>query len=380
MKAELLEQIYDGKFIAGNRITVLYAENDAFRDIFDAIEKAKKTVSLIFYIYKNDSTGKELGRLLKEKAREGIDVCVLYDHFGSFLTPQGFWKELMSSGVNVKASRPFKWNTARNYVHRDHRKLVIIDGEIAYTGGLNVADEYRGYSFLKRRKGWRDTAVKIEGPAAFRLHVIFLETWYFWKGTVTSLIPAEDIGYFNDGVDIMPIFSSSAKGRRKMRKLLYWCVQNAEKSICLTTAYFTPSKMMVRVLGDAVMRGVNVKLLIPSKSDIMAAQYAGRFFFTGLLKSGVEIYEYQDSVLHAKSYVFDEIFSIVGSANLDSLSLRRNDEGNIGAYSKKFAREMISIFENDLRKSKKIELEQWLNRPLAGKFKEWFFSFFRMRL
>jgi cardiolipin synthase len=380
MKAELLERIYGGRFITGNRVTVLYAENDAFRNMFEAIEKAKKTVCLVFYIFKNDSTGRELGQLLKKKAGEGLNICVLYDHFGSLLTPQGFWKELMNSGVAVKASRPFKWNSARNYVRRDHRKLVIIDGEIAYTGGLNIADEYRGYAFIKRKKGWRDTAVKIEGPCAFRLHQIFLDTWYFWKGTVSSLIPAEDIGHFDNGVSIMPIFSSSAKGRRKMRKLIYWCVQNSAKSICLTTAYFTPSKMMLRIFGDAVKRGVSVRLLIPSKSDIMAAQYAGRFFFTRLLKSGVEIYEYQDAVLHAKSYVFDEIFSIVGSANLDYLSMRRNDEGNIGAYSEKFAREMINIFADDLRKSKKIELMQWLNRPLAGKFKEWFFSVFRRRL
>ncbi len=380
MKAELLERIYDGKFITSNRVTVLFEGHDAFRNLFEAIKQAKKTIFLVFFIFKNDATGKELGRLLKEKAGAGLNVCILYDHFGSLLTPQGFWKELTSSGVNVKASRPFRWNIAWNYLHRDHRKLVIIDGEIAYTGGLNIADEYRGYALFKRRKGWRDTAVKIEGPCAFSLHEIFLATWFLRKGTTDPLVSAADIRPFTDGISIMPIFSSSAKGRRKMRKLIYWCVQNAAKSIHLTTAYFTPSKVMLRMLEDAVKRGVNVNLLIPSKSDFMAVQYVGRFFFTRLLKAGVDIYEYQDTVLHAKSYIFDEIFSIVGSANLDFLSLRRNDEGNIGAYSGKFAREMTNIFAIDLTKSKKIELEQWLNRPLAHKIKEWFFSLFRMRL
>jgi cardiolipin synthase len=373
-----LERIYGGKFVPGNRITVFHEVKDAFLDIFREIERARESICLVFYIFRNDVTGSELAELLKTKAREGVRVCLLYDHFGSLFTPRWFWQSLKEAGAEVKASRPLKWKRPREYIYRDHRKLIVIDGKIAFTGGLNIADEYR--PFRHRIRGWRDTAVRVEGPAALKLYDIFDKTWQFWKGTPFAMLSGEKVPSFEDGLSVMPIFSSSARGRRKIRKLLHWCIRESQSQISLTTAYFTPSRRLIQILAEAVERGVRVRLLLPSKSDISPAQYAGRAFFLRLLKSGVEIYLYQDTVLHAKSYVFDDVFSIVGSANLDFQSLRKNDEGNVGVYDERFAREMEMIFAMDIGKSRKVDLDEWRKRPLCDKIKERFFVLFRMRL
>jgi cardiolipin synthase len=373
-----LERIYGGKFGPGNRITVFHDVKDAFLDIFREIDRARESICLVFYIFRNDVTGSELAELLKTKAREGVRVCLLYDHFGSLFTPRWFWQSLKEAGAEVKASRPLKWKRPREYIYRDHRKLIVIDGKIAFTGGLNIADEYR--PFRHRIRGWRDTAVRVEGPAALKLYDIFDKTWQFWKGTPFAMLSGEKVPSFEDGLSVMPIFSSSARGRRKIRKLLHWCIRESQSQISLTTAYFTPSRRLIQILAEAVERGVRVRLLLPSKSDISPAQYAGRAFFLRLLKSGVEIYLYQDTVLHAKSYVFDDVFSIVGSANLDFQSLRKNDEGNVGVYDERFAREMEMIFAMDIGKSRKVDLDEWRKRPLCDKIKERFFVLFRMRL
>jgi cardiolipin synthase len=162
--------------------------------------------------------------------------------------------------------------------------------------------------------------------------------------------------------------------------MLYYSINRAQKSIYLTTAYFTPSRRMLQVLEEAVFRGVDVKLLLPGKSDIIAAHYAGRAFFGKLLMAGVEIYNYQGEVLHAKTYVFDGMWSIIGSANLDFQSLRKNDEGNVGILTSDFGQQMIDVFSEDLKHSERITLDKWLKRPFLEKVKEKFFAMFRRRL
>lgn len=165
-----------------------------------------------------------------------------------------------------------------------------------------------------------------------------------------------------------------------MRRLFHWCIRNATLQISLTTAYFTPSRRLLHILAEAVQRGVRVRLLLPLRGDVTAAHYAGRAFFSHLLRRGVEIYLYRESVLHAKTYVFDKSFSIVGSANLDFQSMRKNDEGNIGVFDSMFAREMEMVFEIDLARSEQVSLRAWQRRPLLQKIMEGFFAMFRRRL
>lgn len=377
-----IQRIFGTPFTDGNKVTLL-KERDSFTIIFDAVRSAKELICLAFYIFRNDETGTELAEILRQKAAEGVKVYVLYDHFGSIGTPAKFWKNLRESGIRIRASHPFKWTAPFHYAHRDHRKLIIIDGRYAFTGGLNIANEYSGYHFIReklmrKKKGWRDTGIFLEGPIASTLFEEFRKSWQVWKGG--TIPPIRNARHIEGGLAVLPIFASSAKGRRRMRKLLYYSIGCAQQSIYLTTAYFTPSRRMLQTLEDAVARGVDVKLLLPGRSDITAALYAARAYFTRLLRAGVEIYNYRGEILHAKTAVFDRVWSVIGSANLDFQSLRRNDEGNVGIVDEDFGKEMCEAFYEDLVNSESVDLERWLQRPFCEKLKERFFSLFRRRL
>jgi cardiolipin synthase A/B len=375
---ETIERICGVPFTDGNRVTLLWKSKELFRTIFEYVQSAKELICLEFYIFRNDETGTELAEVLKKKAAEGVEVYILYDHFGSFDTPGRFWQDLRDAGIKIRATHPFRWTRPFHYVHRDHKKLIIIDGVKAFTGGLNIANEYRGYHRFKRVRGWRDTGIFLEGPVAGTLLEIFKKSWEIWKGG--PIVFNKKLGPFEDGIPSIPIFASSSRSRRKMRKLLYHSISGARESIYITTAYFAPSLRMIRVLEDAVSRGVRVRMLLPGRSDIVAAHYAGRAFFTNLLKSGVEIYNYQGVILHAKTAIFDRNWSVVGSANMDFQSLRRNDEGNVGILDGNFAGQMVEVFSEDLKQSVQIRPDTWRERSLWEKIKESFFVIFRMRL
>ncbi|MEW6585678.1 MAG: phospholipase D-like domain-containing protein [Nitrospirota bacterium] len=375
---EAIERISRSRFTEGNRVTLLWKGHESFRTIFDAARNARELICLEFYIFRNDETGNELADILRQKASEGVKVYVLYDHFGSFGTPFKFWKSLKQAGVSIRASRPFKWLSPFSYVHRDHKKLIIVDGVIAFTGGLNIANEYRGYYRWKKIEGWRDTGIILEGPVVRDLLDVFMKGWCIWRGCSIDFV--RSIEPIPGGLPVIPIFASSSRGRRRMRKLLYYSITQARKSIFLTTAYFTPSRRMLEVLEEAVSRGVDVKLLLPGKSDITAAHYAGKASFTRLLNAGVEIYNYRGVILHAKTAVFDGIWSVIGSANLDFQSLRKNDEGNVGIIDEAFGKQMIDIFREDLEQSERITRENWRERPFMEKVKEKFFTLFRRKL
>lgn len=379
-----IENIYGSCFVEDNSIKLLYKGSASFSSIFKALEAAQEFICLQFYIFRNDDTGTEIARLIKKKAKKGISVYLLYDHFGSIGTPESFWKELRASGINVRASRPLKWRSPLHYLHRDHRKLLIVDGLTAFTGGLNIANEYRGFHLRLRKETWRDTGVMLKGPVVAELLKTFNATWTAWGGAplkIKAIKTQEPVNNTGDNrLPVIPIFAASARGRRKMRKLLYYSITHAKRSILFTTAYFTPSRRMLDTLEEAVERGVNVKLLLPGKSDVPAAYYAGRAFFSRLLKKGVRIYNYQGDVLHAKTYVFDDCWSIVGSANLDFMSMRRNDEGNVGILDSGFGSKMNAVFEEDLAHSLEITETVWARRPLGVRLRERFFALFRRRL
>jgi cardiolipin synthase len=379
----LIERIFQGKFSSATRTQLLWKGKESFDSIFDAVREAERSICLQFYIFKNDETGTGLSELLRQKSREGVKVYLLYDHFGSFGTPRSFWKEMRQDGVQIRASHPFKWTTPFHYVHRDHRKLIVIDSKKAFTGGLNIANEYSGLHVRRRSRGWRDTGIMVEGPIVKELLDTFKRSWTTWGGKRIVLKETGEektVEEPNAGIPALPIFVYSRKGRKRMRSLLRYSVENAKTEILLTTAYFTPSRRMIAVLEGAVKRGAKVSLLVPGKSDIPAASYAGRAFFTRLLKSGVDIYTYRGEMLHAKTYLFDQCWSIVGSTNLDYQSLMYNDEGNIGILDSPFAASLRNIFEEDLRNSAHISIISWSRRPFLDKIKEHFFALFRKRL
>jgi cardiolipin synthase len=378
-----IERIFEGKFSLATRVQLLWKGRNSFQILFDAINKAEKFICLQFYIFKNDETGTTLSELLKKKSGEGVRVYVLYDHFGSFGTPRSFWREMSLAGIQIRASRPFKWTAPFQYAHRDHRKLIVVDSKKAFTGGLNIANEYSGLHLRRRSRGWRDTGILVEGPIVGELFNTFRKSWTTWGGEKIVFQKADDEAQKKipeDGISALPIFVYSGKGRRRMRNLLRYSIDHAQTDILLTTAYFIPSRRLIERLEAAVRRGVKVRLLVPGRSDIPAASYAGKAFFSRLLKAGIEIYTYLGEMLHAKTYLFDQCWSIIGSTNLDYQSLRYNDEGNIGILDGSFASKMTWIFEKDMENSVKIEGETWCKRSFAEKIAEHFFALFRKRL
>jgi len=378
-----IERIFKHKFSFATRIELLWKGRDSFQTIFEAVNGAEKSICLQFYIFKNDETGTALSEILKKKSREGVKVYVLYDHFGSLGTPRSFWKEMSMAEIKIRASHPFKWTTPFRYVHRDHRKLVVMDSKKAFTGGLNIANEYSGFHLRRRSRGWRDTGILFEGPIVNELSETFKKSWHIWGGEEIRFQKADeerDEKMPKEGIPALPIFVYSGKGRKRMRNLLGYSMNHAKTSISLTTAYFIPSKRMIESLEKAVRRGVRVRLLVPGKSDVPAASYAGRAFFSRLLKAGIEIHTYLGEMLHAKTYLFDQSWCILGSTNLDYQSLMYNDEGNIGILDVSFAAKITAIFEEDLRNSVKVDEETWRKRPFLEKIKEHFFALFRKRL
>ena len=378
-----IERIFKQKFSLATGVQLLWKGRDSFQTIFDAVQSAERFICLQFYIFKNDETGIALSNLLKQKSREGVKIYILYDHFGSFGTPRSFWKEMRLEGIQIRASRPFKWTAPFHYVYRDHRKLIVIDSRKAFTGGLNIANEYSGFHLRRRSRGWRDTGMIVEGPIVSDLFNTFKKSWKTWSGEKIVFKRTHDAARGRlpkTNIPALPIFVYSGRGRKKMRRLLYHSIDQAQTSIFLTTAYFIPSRRLIHRLKEAVRRGAKVKLLVPGKSDIPAASYAGRAFFSRLLKGGIEIYTYLGEMLHAKTYLFDESWSIIGSTNLDYQSLRYNDEGNIGILDFTFASKMAGVFEEDLKNSVHVDEETWRKRPFLEKMTEYFFALFRKRL
>ncbi len=367
----IIENISGMPFSANNQVRLLKSGKETFIEILDSIRAARHIICIEFYIFKDDDTGKKVAELLKEKASEGVNIYLLYDHFGSFLTSRNFWLDLKKKGVRIRASHPFRWSAPRGYFYRDHKKLLVIDGEKAFIGGFNIADEYHGY-LRKRKKTWRDTGIYLQGPIASTLLNIFRKSWKTWKGEMIQW----KAGYQSppqQGVPVIPVFANSGRARSRMRRLLIYSIKNARKKIFITTAYFTPGIRIQRALVHAARRGVSLKLLLPGESDVMSVFYAGRAYYKKLLKAGIEIYNYQGSVLHSKTAVFDDCWSIIGSTNLDIQSLRRNEESNVGVLDTEFARQMIDAFQNDLRNSVRIDADSWSKRPLYQKILEKFF-------
>jgi len=378
-----IERIFKHRFSSATHVQLLWRRKESFRTIFDAISRAEKFVCLQFYIFRNDETGTALSQLLKQKSREEVKVYILYDHFGSSGTPRSFWKDMRRAGIEIRASRPFKWTAPLSYVHRDHRKLIVIDLKRAFTGGLNIANEYSGFHLRRRSRGWRDTGILVEGPIVNELFDTFKNSWTTWGGGrifFKEIGDAEQYKITENSVPALPIFAYSGRSRKRMRNLLRYSIDQAQNSILLTTAYFIPSRRLVERLEQAVRRGVRVRLLVPGKSDVPAASYAGRAFFSRLLNTGVEIYTYLGEMLHAQTYLFDECWNIIGSTNLDYQSLIYNDEGNIGILDLFFGAKMAAIFEEDLKHSARIDQETWRRRPFFDKLKEHFFALFRKRL
>ncbi len=385
-----LEQAIAGSpLVVGNKVSLLQDGAATYAAMFAAIRSARDHINLESYIIDDDEIGRQFADLLLQQQGRGVQVNVIYDSFGALNTPRAFFDRLEAGGIAVlefNPINPLEGNADWELNSRDHRKLLVVDGRIAFIGGINISSVYSSGSILKRPGkaaakaaakadqggvAWRDTDLEIEGPVVAELQKLFMETWEKQRG---EPLAARD--YFPKlnpkGQDIVRAIGSTPDDPYSLIYLtLISAIGNAEKQVLLTNAYFVPDPKLLQTLMEAAARGVDVKLILPSQSDSAIVFHAGRSNYAALLKAGVKIYERQGAVLHSKTALIDGVWSCVGSTNLDWRSFLDNDEVNAVILGRDFARKMQAMFTEDLEASTSIELKQWNERPVMFRIKEW---------
>ncbi len=380
--AVLEEQATGAPLIPGNKVTLLFDGPATMRDMMAAARDAKSTINLETYIFDRDPIGLQFAELLMEKRRQGVIVNIIADGVGTLTTPKEFFERMRAAGVNVlifnpvdPTKRPGNWQLN----NRDHRKIMVVDGRIGFTGGINISETYANSSLFRSKQkagtadaekvGWRDTHIRIEGPAVAALQYAFIDNWV--RQDAGELPPAE---YFPRlapaGDKVMRVLATSPDRDSEIYKSLMVAMNEAKKSIHITSAYFVPDQQIVDALIAAAKRGVDVKLVLPGVSDHDLIKYAGQAFYDQLLEGGVKIFQLQVAVLHAKTAVIDGVWSTIGSANIDRRSFIHNYELNVVVLDPAFGRDMESAFNEDLRDSKEVTLEQWRHRPWKDRIRE----------
>jgi cardiolipin synthase A/B len=377
-----MQAVSNSPLITGNSVKLLVDGPRSYAAMFAAIAGAKQHVNIEMYIFDEAHAGKQaLTDLLVDRASNGVAINVLYDAVGSSATPPAVLDKLRAAGVQLCAFNPLKPtdNRTGDFVQRDHRKIVVVDSHLAFTGGINFSATYSSSSRLRgsrvvdaKKDGWRDTQIEVRGPAAIEMQRLFLQSWTKQKCegmAAKDYVPAPK----QSGQTLLRIDASSVDSRRNETYLAALsAVSFAGKSIDLTMAYFSPDDQLEDALREAARRGVKVRLLLPGLSDFGGIVQSGRAHYARLMKDGIEIYEERRSLLHAKTLTIDGIWSTVGSANWDWLSFARNDEINIVVIDQGFATEMRALFEEDLSHATRITPEEWQRRPFKQKAKERF--------
>ncbi len=381
------EAVSGSPLIKGNRVSLLVDGPATFAAMFKAIEGAKNTINMETFIFEDDETGRRLADLLIRKRGEGVQVNLMYDSVGSLQTPASFFKGLRDKGVNVvefNPINPLKTSKKWRLTLRDHRKILVVDGRIAITGGVNISQVYSSKFFGEEERTpaipWRDTDILIEGPAVAEFQKIFLHAWAIQKGPALNekdYFPAQK----ESGSNLVQVIKSRPGEAGRTTFIMYVSAAAfAERSIHLTSSYFIPDRQMIKALRDAARSGVDVKIILPKTSDQNLALYAGRYYYDELLEAGVKLYERRNAILHAKTAVIDGVWATVGSTNLDFLSFSKNFEINTVILSGDFASEMERMFSRDLAESDRINEEEWEKRPWASRVREWFSHLFSQML
>lgn len=376
-----LEESATGRpLIAGNKVTLLFDGPSSIGAMMRAVAEARDTINLETYLFDRDPMGDAFADLLILKQREGVQVSIIYDCVGTLGTPQHFFDRMKEAGIRLLPFHPV--NPFHKLGHwrinnRDHRKILVVDGKVAFTGGVNITAAYSSKSLFRSVNktpasiGWRDTHLQIEGPAVKALQVLFLENW---ASQDEGGLP--DLDYFpglsSAGEEVIRVIASRPGGIPEIFKAYYMAILGAQKSIHMTAAYFVPDTQILGALLDAARRGVDVKIILPSVSDSSMVFQAGHSFYRQMLEGGIHVYELNTAVLHAKTAVIDGNWSTVGSANMDMRSFLHNKEVNVVVLGDDFGREMGSAFAEDLKDSTEITLESWKRRPFGNRCREWF--------
>ncbi len=365
-----------GGLSGSNQIELISDGDECFRQFVLYIKNAKKSINLETYIFKSDEVGWEIAKCLSEKSKKGIEVNVIFDSFGSLYSSSQIFTYLKSNGVEVLEYHPIApWKKFWNLNLRDHRKILIIDGKIAFVGGINIAKEYAGKFY--NGENWRDTHLRIEGPAVRDIQFFFLENWYRNGGAIIN-----NNFHFpklkEAGKKLLMILCT--KSRKKVRPIsesYFRAIKNARYSIYIANAYFIPDAKFYRALIHAAERGVDVRLILPGKTDFPIVKYASRYLFKRYLKHNIKVYEFKKSILHAKTAVIDGIWSTIGSSNIDRRSFKNNLELNVIVLDQVFGEEMEKVFYDDIKKSIQIKFAYYKKRSVIKFLIEWICYRFR---
>jgi cardiolipin synthase len=353
--------------LSGNDAALLKDGEEAFSAMQAAIGGARDFILLEFYAFADDSIGRAFGDLLKEKAREGVAVYLIYDSVGSILTDRDFFLELAAAGVKVAEFRPvIFWKPYWNWIKRDHRKTVCVDGR-AFVGGFNIT-EYDAPRSIGGR-GWKDAAVEVRGPAVAEIEKIFREAWEASTPVTGEKVPGPAPAARPESGD-KPVSVLSANGIRSVRSIrrnYRYAIDSAREYIYITNAYFLPDRLVYRRLAQAARRGVDVRVIAPGDTDHPYVRWASWARYAHLIRNGVRIYEWQGPILHSKTAVIDGIWSSVGSHNLDHRSLHYNLELDVNVYDPAFGAALTRAFREDLKGSRLVTLAEVRGRPWTAK-------------
>jgi len=355
--------------LQGNRFEALLNGDRIFPAMLAAIRDAKQTITFESYIYWSDAIGKEFADALAERARAGVKVHVLLDWVGSNKMDPSHLAAMEAAGVEVRQFHKPAWYSLARMNNRTHRKVLVVDGKVGFTGGVGIAELWTGDA--QDPQHWRDTHFRAEGPVVAQMQAVFLDNWIKTTGVVLhgdKYFPALPAA----GNDAAQMFSSSPSGGSESMHLMYLlAITSAQHSIHLSSAYFVPDKLSSQALVGALKRGVKVQIIVPGEhSDAAIVQRASRARWGHLLAAGAEIYEYQPTMYHCKVLIIDSLMVSVGSTNFDTRSFRLNDEANLNIYAADFARRQVEVFNADLSRSRRTTLNEWQQRPLSEKLLE----------
>jgi cardiolipin synthase len=362
-------------FVAGNRVALLVDGGAFFKAVDEAIASAQRTVFVETYILRADKTGWRVANALADRARAGVECALVYDAYGSLGLDSALIDFLREAGVKTLDYRPISpFRGIWPWRKRIHRKSVIVDARIGIVGGQNICDDYAAVE--DGGKGWRDTSVRVEGPAVVQLEAMFRRLWAESRGqelTTSSHTPEA----YAEGHQVRFLGNFARRDRAFIRKAYILAILGAERRIRICNAYFVPDRVLTRALIRAARRGVRVEIIIGAATDVTAVLHMSRGLYSRLLLNGIKVYEWHDRILHAKTAVIDGEWSTIGSSNLDNLSSFRNLEVNATILGERIGGALDDQFEIDRARSTAILPELWARRPWVQRIIEWFFGHFR---
>ncbi|HET7843396.1 MAG TPA: phospholipase D-like domain-containing protein [Xanthomonadales bacterium] len=365
--------------LAGNRIVPLDNGDEIFPAMLQAIRGAKRSITFETYIYWSGEIGEQFAEALEERARAGVKVHVLLDWVGSQKIDDEMLDAMRKSGIEIERYHPLHWYTLGRMNNRTHRKLLVVDGRIGFTGGVGIADQWTGHA--QDPDHWRDTHFRAEGPVVAQIQSVFIDNWITTSGKVLRgpdyFPPLEAVGDTS-----AQMFSSSPDGGSESMHLMYlMAITSAEKTIDIAASYLVPDELTKRALLDALQRGVRVRLVLPGEHiDTDVVRSASRAQWGALLEAGAEIHEFRPTMYHNKIFIVDGYLVAVGSTNFDNRSFSLNDEANLNVYENAFAARMTESFERDLAQSRRITLEDWQHRPWRERAMDKLASLFKSQL